>query len=76
MGLSRLILLILLAALIYRLWKRWRPRSAAARPVATGNNGQMLACAHCGMYIPEQDALRDGSEVYCCTEHQRAHRHA
>lgn len=74
MGLLRLILLFVLGALLYRLWKRWREQQAARRPAATHDQGRMLACAHCGVYFPEQDAVRDGEQVYCCAAHRDAHR--
>jgi uncharacterized protein len=74
MGLSRLILLILLGALLYRLWKRWRLQQMNRRKPAIHDQGHMLACAHCGMYFPEQDAVRDGTQVYCCPAHRDAQR--
>lgn len=34
----------------------------------------MVACAHCGMHIPESEAVRDGNRYYCSKEHQeKAH---
>ena len=74
MGLLRLILLFVLGALLYRLWQRWRLQQRAHRPPATQDQGRMLACAHCGVYFPEQDAVRDGTQVYCSAEHRDAHR--
>ncbi|MBI5040145.1 MAG: hypothetical protein HZB57_02760 [Gammaproteobacteria bacterium] len=70
MGLLRLILLIVLGALLHRLWKRWRAQQAARRPPASRDQGHMLACAHCGMYVPEQDAVRDGTQVFCSVAHR------
>lgn len=72
MGLLRLILLIILAALLYRLVRRWLNQREDGRRVS--DQGRMLACAHCGTYIPEQDALRVGDKAYCCAAHRDAQR--
>lgn len=74
MGLLRLILLIILAALLYRLVRRWLRQRADARHDRVSDQGRMLACAHCGTYIPEQDALRVGDKAYCCAAHRDAPR--
>lgn len=74
MGILRLLLLIVLALLVYRLTRRWLDRRAAMRRMQARDQGRMLACAHCGTYVPEQDAVRDGEEIFCCSAHRDAHR--
>jgi len=32
----------------------------------------MIACDHCGVHIPESEALHDGKQRYCCEEHRTA----
>ena len=32
---------------------------------------RMVACAHCGIHVPESQAVRDGDKVYCCEEHRK-----
>lgn len=73
MGILRLLLLIVLALLVYRLTRRWLDRKTARRRMQSQDKGRMLACAHCGTYIPEQDAVREGGQVYCSTAHRDAH---
>jgi uncharacterized protein len=73
MGLIRLVLLVVLGAVLYRLWKRWRERQAERTPVSH-DQGHMLACAHCGTFVPEQDAVREGTQAYCSAAHRDAHR--
>jgi uncharacterized protein len=44
-----------------------RPDAAAPAKNATEN---MLACAHCGVFLPESEALRDaGGAPYCSPAH-------
>ncbi|MFA7387654.1 MAG: PP0621 family protein [Thiohalobacteraceae bacterium] len=74
MGILRLLLFIALGILIYRMWRNWRARTAAAGATSSRNEGKMLACEHCGLYFPEQDAVRDGPHIYCSDAHRLAHR--
>lgn len=73
MGLIRLLILIILLALLYRFWRQWRAgkTSKSKQPV---DQGKMVACKHCGLYLPERDALRDGDTFYCSEAHRRADR--
>ncbi len=73
MGLTRLILLLAAAFVLWRLWRYWRVRQAARRPTSL-DHGRMLQCAHCGTYVPERDALREGADTFCCAAHRDAHR--
>ncbi len=36
---------------------------AAAQP--------LVPCAHCGVYVPVDEAVREGELSYCCDEHRR-----
>jgi uncharacterized protein len=55
----------------------WRSRRAPdvsdakvkSSPLALPQN--MLVCAHCGVHIPQAEALMVSSQAYCCVEHQR-----
>lgn len=71
MGLIRLILLVILGVLLYRFWRNWRARKPTP---TTQDQGKMLACDHCGLYFPEQDAVREDAQVFCSEAHRRAHR--
>ena len=33
---------------------------------------KMVACAQCGVYVPETEAIRDGDNLFCCEEHRKA----
>ena len=32
---------------------------------------KMVICAHCGVHVPETEAVRDGDRHYCSEEHRR-----
>lgn len=67
---TKVILLILAGLLAY-----WficgrpgrRPKSAAPTVAAE----KMVVCAHCGLHLPESDALTGDGRSYCCDEHRR-----
>lgn len=35
---------------------------------------RIVPCAHCGLFLPASDALRDGDSAYCSRAHLDAHR--
>jgi uncharacterized protein len=62
-----LIIIIVLALIIViakRLWQTPRPPKKSSREA-----GKMAQCAHCGIFIPEQEALRRGEHCYCSQAH-------
>lgn len=80
MGLLKYLLLAL--ALIW-LWyspalrgrRSSRPSRSPVPPAAPGKTPteSMVACAHCGVHVPQGDALVDASgRFYCCEAHRQA----
>ena len=48
------------------------PEGAPATPRSEVQDfEQMVACAHCGLHVPESEAVRGGGSVFCCDEHRR-----
>ncbi|MDD3328093.1 MAG: PP0621 family protein [Zoogloea sp.] len=48
------------------------PEGAPATPRSEVQDfEQMVACAHCGLHVPESEGVRGGSSFYCCDEHRR-----
>ncbi len=68
--------LLLLALLVYAVYRLIRGRTA--RPPVPGPRRQalpeqhMVRCAHCGVYVPEAEALGDGGHRYCSQAHRTA----
>lgn len=64
--------LVLLAvlAVAYGMWRNRRAKDAPVKPPAAALPQAMLACAHCGVHVPQADALMAGNRPYCCAEHR------
>jgi uncharacterized protein len=64
---SKLLWIGLLAVIVYLILRTsGRRRSSSAAPPAQ----QMVACAHCGLNLPETESLRSGEQYYCCEQHR------
>lgn len=68
MGLFRLLLWIAVIAAAVWLWRRLtrpahRPGNKNASPTP------MVRCAHCGVYLPREDALPQANLWYCSQAH-------
>lgn len=64
------LMLLALAAVLWWVWSKRRetpPAVAPERPVE-----RMVSCAHCGVHLPESDALKDGKGFYCSQAHRQA----
>lgn len=67
---------LLLLAFLGIVWWVWKkrvvepPKPPAARPDAKAET--MVACAHCGLLLPESDSLVAGAAFYCCEAHRQA----
>ena len=74
-----LILLIVVAAALWWLGSRRGPRSPPAGtdkpttpPARTTTEAQaMMACAHCGVHLPQQDTVADAAGRPFCSEAHR-----
>ena len=68
-----LVLLVVLAVAI-GIWRSRRAPDAVAKKPSPPSNAlpqSMLACAHCGIHLPQSEALMVGNQAYCCAEHRR-----
>ncbi len=70
---SKLILLLFLGLLAYLVFKGFQ-RAAARRERSKGSPQtpeRMVACARCGVHLPESEALEDAGQRFCSEEHRR-----
>jgi len=58
-------------AVAYALWRGQRQRLLAAASVMAAKRPQPMAvCAHCGIHLPQAEALCQGGDSYCCAAHR------
>ena len=68
--------LIWLLVILVAIWAFKRSRRAVkppaekATPTATPAN--MVGCAHCGLHLPQEEAVTGTKGLYCSTEHRAA----
>ncbi|HKJ76077.1 MAG TPA: PP0621 family protein [Gammaproteobacteria bacterium] len=72
MNLIRLIAIALVIWITITLWRRHvqsrKVRKSSRRPRVTA----MVRCDHCGVHVPQQEAVRSGDRSYCSREHRDA----
>lgn len=74
---SRVIFLIVLLAVGYLLLKSWQRKKFIQKQAqdksATSQQKhppqRMVRCGYCSLHIPEQEAVADRGQVFCCLEH-------
>jgi len=70
---GRLLVLILLVVaavwLVRRALRRSAPREHVGQKPAM--DGELVACAHCGVHLPRSEARQGAGGLYCSEEHAR-----
>ncbi len=74
--LKYLLVVFVIVLVAWLIGSRRRKRDAAApsagAPAAKTSGASMIACVHCGLHLPEQEALRDAAgRAFCGEEHRR-----
>jgi uncharacterized protein len=68
-----LLLLVVLAVAFYLLGQRRRPPAPPpATPPAPPPPRAIVSCAHCGLHLPQDEALPGRGGLFCCAEHRAA----
>jgi uncharacterized protein len=69
MPLRTLVILIAVALVVMAV----RGLLRSSRPAGRGGqkSARMVQCAHCGMYVPEHEALASGGRFYCSDAHRK-----
>jgi len=66
--LLRIAIILIGIWLVIRIIKRALARPSRGRtPGASAQ--KMLACEHCGVFVPQSEAVYDGDKAYCCKDH-------
>ncbi|MFC5302382.1 PP0621 family protein [Azospira restricta] len=69
---GKLILLLILAAIVWWLWRKLQAPARDAPPQASRPAESMVSCAHCGVNQPRSECVESGGRLYCCEAHRRA----
>jgi uncharacterized protein len=67
---SRIVVWLALAGVLWWWLRRPGVAAAAARPPAVPAPRPLLRCAHCGAHFPADEAVRDETEAYCGEAHR------
>ena len=68
---SRLLLIIAIAAVVYLLIRSYR-KKPPQRDVATTED--MVRCAHCGVHLPKGKSVESNGQFFCGADHRDAYR--
>jgi uncharacterized protein len=66
---------LLLFALLAVVWWLWSKRQAAGSDADRQQDQapeKMVACEHCGVHMPESEAVVAGNRIYCSEAHRLA----
>ncbi|MDH5190204.1 MAG: PP0621 family protein [Gammaproteobacteria bacterium] len=69
MGLFRLILLGLVIWLLFRLYQRFIKGRSSQQQKTHQIEDNMVRCKHCGIHVPEKEALKKNNHYYCSQAH-------
>lgn len=74
MNLIRLIVIGLIIWLLYRAFQRMlsKPDTGQKSSPEEKTSHRMVKCAHCGIHIPQDEALKRDEHDYCSPEHRDA----
>lgn len=66
-----ILIVVAVFAVIWLLRRAIAGPGPAARPPGAAPEGELVACAHCGVNLPKAEARGEGGRNYCSEEHQR-----
>ncbi len=63
----RILVLIAIGLLLYVIIGNLlrKNRSSLSKP----SSEKMVQCQHCGLHVPEQEAIQNGGDYYCSQDH-------
>ena len=68
---SRLLLIIAIAVVVYLLIRSYRKKTPQQDKPATED---MVRCAQCGVHLPRSESVEAGGQFFCGAEHRDAYR--
>lgn len=72
MGLIRLLVILIIAWLVYSMTRRWLASLEQKKQQQDASRIEtMVSCAHCGLHIPQKEALQAQGKYFCSEEHRK-----
>lgn len=71
MGLSRLILLLIIGAFAYWMWKKLTNKPQNRSSELPDSTSQMVRCSYCNVFLPQEQATQHNKKWFCCREHAK-----
>ena len=72
---GKLLVLVLVVLVAYAFVKALAAKGRASGAARRQHAGErMVPCSHCGINLPESEALAAGERYFCCDEHRRLFR--
>ncbi len=73
MNLIRLLIIVAIIWLAYRMCQNWLASKTIAHKQQKNKPDieNMVQCSTCGVHIPEQEALKLGKQFFCCKAHKK-----
>ena len=69
---AKLLLFLVFIGVVY--WWFRTKRSIPPASVQTRSTENMIRCVHCGVHLPQSEALGTDAAWFCSEAHQREHR--
>jgi uncharacterized protein len=69
MPLFKLLILIIVVAGAFYIYRRIKGKPAAPQPPQEMRSTRAVKCELCGLHVPEEEAVRRDHHVYCCQDH-------
>jgi len=67
----KILIIIIAVAAIFWAWRTLSGSRQAVQSTRQIKEKDMVACVHCGVHIPQDEAVVSGQQNYCCEEHSR-----
>jgi uncharacterized protein len=70
---SRLIMLVVIAALVYLLIKSYRRNTPGQDKDVSTDAEDMVRCAKCGVHLPKSESVMSQGQFFCSAAHRDAY---
>lgn len=75
---SRILFILVLLVVGFFMLKSWQRKQQLKQQNKPSSakitkNSRMVRCVHCGLHIPEDEAISQGGKYFCSLEHAQQH---